>query len=97
MQMKTPEQQEADAQAHTAAQEYAVAEVALIPDRVIEMEKDDYIDCTKESWLAGHAAGKQDAEQRIWEQSKRAHYLDGECESVELDQLKRIIFGDGKV
>ena len=88
---KTPEQQEADAQAHAAAQEYAVTEVALIPDRVIEMEKDDYIDCTKESWLAGHAAGKQEERERIWAEISKYQY------QVLVPALQRIIFGDEKV
>ena len=92
---KTPEQQEADAQAHAAAQEYAVAEVALIPDRVIEMEKDDYIDCTKESWLAGHAAGKQDAEWRIWAEIEQV-WRDCSTEPP-IDVLRDIIFEGEKV
>lgn len=54
---------------------------------------------TMRHFLAGHAAGKQEAEQRIW--AKFVSWMTGPPDDRRLrivsDELKRIIFGDEKV
>lgn len=50
----------------------------------------------KVAFLAGHAAGKQEAERRIWAmvQAEVNHYGAGFMESIGVEHLKTLIFGE---
>lgn len=93
----TPQQQ---------AQEWAEKQIADIPDRHIEMERQDWLDNEAETWLAGHAAGVQEnliiskseiiqAERgRIWAEIQSKLEMCADSWRIgELD-LERIIFGE---
>ncbi|HQW57345.1 MAG TPA: hypothetical protein PK583_00095 [Gammaproteobacteria bacterium] len=57
-------------------------------------QKEDFkfpVRALQNAFLAGHAAGKQEAERRIWAEISKYQY------QVLVPALQRIIFGDGKV
>lgn len=95
--MKPPEQQEADAQAHAAAQEWVreyTGWVELSPITKTELWLCEANDC-KRAFLAGHAAGRQDERSRIWAECEKR---DGTLlKEWRLGDIERIIFGDEKL
>ena len=93
--MKTPEQQARESDFIAAEDwirsDYVKAILSLPIERVREM--------MFEVFRAGHATGKQEAEQRIW--ARCAAWFTGAPDTrlfkVTNKELKRIIFGDEKV
>lgn len=94
----TPEQQEADAQAHAAAQEYNGDEqewrdwYRRVGQSMFGEELTEYMGrcCYMAGQCAGHAAGKQEAERWWAERYKALGYLtayDGEREKQILAEL----------
>lgn len=95
--MKTPEQQAQEwVRTETGWVDKVPSDLAGIPYK--ETWLCEANDC-KRAFLAGHAAGKQEAERRIW--AKFVSWMTGPPDDRRLrivsDELKRIIFGDEKV
>jgi hypothetical protein len=92
---KTPEQQEADAQAHTAAQEYA-EKTGRGSGPLFAIAVGDFLT----AYAAGHAAGKQDERERIVNALPNADHIliDASGTSfINLNSVMAIITGGEKV
>lgn len=107
MEMKTPEQQEADAQAHAAAQEYynnlSASAMLVLVESLKGHDWNTARDMLVQFFLAGHATGKQEERERIWEAVKAkqsiAEFKDENliAGAVSCRNLNSIIFGDEKL